>query len=332
MSTSDTPNTGIGIPEAATAFESILSGKPGKRDDDGYANEETSAEEAEALSADTSDDETPFEEGTDDEEATATDEEADDNSDPMGQLVTVKIDGKEEQISLKEAIEGYQRTADYTRKTMALSEMRKQIDQAAGQVNAERAQYAQLIGALQQQLQETVQAQPDWEALYSNDPLEYVRQKDLYRERQEQFQAASAEQQRVSGLMQMHQAQQLQQVVREGREKLSDVIPVWKDPQRFEQDRVKLRQYAQEKLGYSDEEISQVYDHRAVVALHKAMRYDQLMAKRPAPNVQTGPRPLRAGTPQTMPSRRSSEITKGKQRLAQTGRVSDAAKLFENLL
>jgi len=332
MST-DTPSQGIGLPEAATAFESFLSGKPEKQEPEDNAADETSADDAEALEAAPSDDETPpLEEGAEDEEAAATDEEAEDAPDPMDQLVTVKIDGKEEQIPLKEAIAGYQRTADYTRKTMALSERGKQLDQEYHQVMAERQQYAQLLPVLQQQLQEMAQQEPDWQRLYAEDPLEYVRQKDLARERQDQLQAVTAEQQRVVAQMQQYQAQQLQQVVKQGREKLADAIPAWKDAQRFEQDRVNLRRYAQDKLGYSEEEISQVYDHRAVIALRKAMLYDQLVAKKPAPVPQNGPRPLRAGAPQTVPTRRTSEITKGKQRLAQTGRISDAAKLFETLL
>jgi hypothetical protein len=41
---------------------------------------------------------------------------------------------------------------------------------------------------------------------------------------------------------------------------------------------------------------------------------------------------MRAGSPQTAPARRTSEITRQKQRLAQTGSVKDAAKLFESLI
>lgn len=330
--TTDTPDDGIGISEAADAFSSLLSGNAGKQDAEGDAIEETSADDAEALEA-TSEDETPSEEeGAEDEEADADDEEAEDASDPMEKLVTVKIDGTEQQIPLKEAIAGYQRQADYSRKTAHVAELRKQVETEAQQVMAERAQYAQLLSALQQQLAEQVQQEPDWQKLYETDPLEYVRQKDLFREQRERLGAAAAEQQRVAELMQAHQMQQLQEVVKQGREKLSAEIPAWKDQQKFEQDRVRLRQYAQDKLGYSEDEISQVYDPRAVIALHKAMRYDELMAKKPAPNVQTGPKPLRPGAANAMPQRRSSELTKAKQRLAQTGRVRDAAAVFKSLI
>ena len=334
MTTSDTPAQGIGLSEAASQFEAILSGSAGKQTPDAETADESPADDqAEALDASNSEDETLADEASaDDEEATATDEEDDEAPEPQDQLVTVVIDGKEQQIPLKEAIAGYQRQADYSRKTMAVSELRKQVEAEANQIQQERAQYAQLLGALQQQLQETVQREPDWERLYAEDPLEYVRQKDLYRENQERFQAATAEQQRVMSMMQQSQVQQLKEVVKQGREQLSEKIPAWKDTARWEQDRVKLRSYAQKELGYGEEEVSQVYDPRAVVALYKAMRFDEIMAKRPAPNAQTGPKPMRAGSPQTAPARRTSEITRQKQRLAATGSIKDAATLFESLI
>lgn len=334
MTTSDTPAQGIGLSEAASQFEAILSGSAGKQTPDAETADESPADDqAEALDASDSEDETLADEASaDDEEATATDEEEDEAPEPQDQLVTVVIDGKEQQIPLKEAIAGYQRQADYSRKTMAVSELRKQVEAEANQIQQERAQYAQLLNALQQQLQETVQREPDWERLYAEDPLEYVRQKDLYRENQERMQAATAEQQRVMSMMQQSQVQQLKEVVKQGREQLSEKIPAWKDTARWEQDRAKLRSYAQKELGYGEEEVSQVYDPRAVVALYKAMRFDEIMAKRPAPNAQTGPKPMRAGSPQTAPARRTSEITRQKQRLAQSGSVKDAAKLFESLI
>lgn len=335
MTTSDTsPQGGIGLSEAASQFEAILSGDTGtqKPDEDVADESPASEDEAEALEA-SSEDETPDDEtGAEDDEAAANDEEDDEASDPMEQLVTVKIDGKEQQIPLKEAIAGYQRQADYSRKTMALQEERKFIQQEASQVMAERQQYAQLLGALQQQLQATVQAEPDWERLYSEDPLEYVRQKDLYRENNERMQAAQAEQQRVAALMQHQQVTQLQGIVQQGRQQLTELIPAWKDSKRWESDRVKLREFAQNELGYSPEEVSQVYDPRAVVALYQAMRFREITSKRPVPQPQNGPRPMRAGTPQVMTGRKHSEITKAKQRLASTGSVRDAAKIFESLI
>ena len=46
-------------------------------------------------------------------------------------VVRVKLDGEELQVPLSEALAGYQRQADYTRKTQELAEQRNQMQYAA---------------------------------------------------------------------------------------------------------------------------------------------------------------------------------------------------------
>ena len=46
-------------------------------------------------------------------------------------VVRVKLDGEELQVPLSEALAGYQRQADYTRKTQELAEQRSQMQYAA---------------------------------------------------------------------------------------------------------------------------------------------------------------------------------------------------------
>ena len=46
-------------------------------------------------------------------------------------VVPVKVDGEELQVPLSEALSGYQRQADYTRKTQELSEQRQQMEFAS---------------------------------------------------------------------------------------------------------------------------------------------------------------------------------------------------------
>ena len=50
-------------------------------------------------------------------------------TEPDGTYV-VKIDGEEQQVSLNELQDGYQRQADYTRKTQELAEERQSLSQA----------------------------------------------------------------------------------------------------------------------------------------------------------------------------------------------------------
>jgi hypothetical protein len=205
------------------------------------------------------------------------------------------------------------------------------------QLRAERQQYAQLLPVLQQQLTELQQAQqPNWEQLYANDPVEWVRQRELWRDRETRIQATVAEQQRLMGQQQAEQARQLRGHVAEQRGKLLEAIPAWKDQGRWEKDRLALREYGK-KLGFTDEELSQAYDHRAVVALYKAMKYEQVTSQR-KPLPKPKPKPATVAVPEPRQAARSSaprpmsDLTKANLRLKRTGKVADLAKVFESLI
>lgn len=349
MTTTDTPSQGIGLSEAAAQLGALLSGDTGKQTPKKPSEDEAPADnEAEALEAATDEEETPEEdeapaadedadeasdEGSEDEDATAEDEgEADEEVDPAKQLHTVKIDGKDEQVTLEELKNGYQRQADYTRKTMAVAQERNQLQQEYSQVQQERAQYSELLTVLAGQLQEQLGQEPDWDALYNENPLEYVRQKDLFRERQEQLEAANSERQRLAHLQMMEEAARLTAKVKEGRAKLSELVPAWRDEKAFDADKVKIREYGK-KLGFTDAELDKAYDHRAVTLLWKAMRFDELRANRPQPKPRNpAPAIAKPNAPNSLPTRKASDVVRDKQRLAKTGSVSDAAKLFERIV
>lgn len=328
---SDTANQATGIPDAALAIEGILAGE--------FPDNETPATETEASKpaeepaeplAATEEEETTAETADASEEAAPDAEEAEEPSEPEQQLVTVTIDGKTEQLPVEEVAKGYQRQQDYSRKTMALAEERKTFEAERQAVVQERAQYQQLLTALSQQWQQAQQQEPDWQKLYDSDPLEYVRQKDIWRDRQEKLAASQAEMQRLQALQAAEQQKHLAQIVEQGRQKLPELVPEWKDAKRWEADRTKLLQYGQ-KVGYTQEELAQAYDPRAIAVMYKAMRYDEMVSKVPRPVVSKGPKVAPAGSANSAP-RAASEVTKAKQRLAATGRVTDAAAIFERML
>jgi hypothetical protein len=329
----DTAPTATGIQGATQSFESLLAAEAGTGTTQTSDAPETAPiqDEEETLVGEDAGDETAADETADDPdgEATANEGETED-TEPQVQLVTVKIDGKTEQIPLEEALKGYQRNADYSRKTQALAEDRKGFESERMQVAQERAQYAQLLTALQQQLETGQPQEPDWQRLYETDPVEWVRQREVWRDRQERMTAAQYEQQRLQVVQQQEQQVALSKMVQEGRQKLTELVPDWKDSKRWETDRQGLLEYGQ-TVGFSPEELNQAYDPRAVVALYKAMKYDALMARKPQAAPPKGPKVASAGTASTAP-KSSSDVTKAKQRLAQTGHVKDAAALFENFL
>ena len=316
----------MNLAEAANALQGILpvdgeqspeeTQLPESDEDDGAAlSEELSAD------ADAADEETQ-------EEQSEEDEESEEQEQPT--VFTVKVDGKEVEVTLDELQKGYSRTQDYTRKTQQIAEIRKQVEAETEAVRAERAQYAQMLGALQAQLQ-GAETQIDWDRLYQEDPIEWVRQKEVMREKQEKLQAIQFEQQRVAQLTQQEQQQHFESHLQAQHAKLLEIIPEWKDPAKAKAEKQLLVEFGQ-KTGFTPEELKAIVDHRAVVALRKAALYDQMMTKRKAitPVTNNGPRPAKPGAAGRVSQ--TTEAVRAKQRLAKTGRVDDAASAIYQLL
>jgi hypothetical protein len=254
----------------------------------------------------------------------ATDEPASQPTQPEQPTFSVRVDGTEQKVTLDELLNGYQRTADYTRKTQAIAEQRKQAEAELAAARVERQRYAETLRQLETQLAQT-QPEPDWNKLYAEDPLEYVRQKDAWRDRRERAQALQGEQARLAQLQQVEQRALLEQHLAVERQRLVEAIPEWRDDQRAAKEREAIVTWAK-RAGFSDQEISQSYDHRAVNVLRKAMLYDELMGKNLA-DKQT-PRPAPAMARPGMPPSKNETSSKARRealsRLSKSGRIEDA--------
>jgi hypothetical protein len=273
--------------------------------------------------------------GDEDEEVESdeTQDESEDETPPDD--ATIEIDGTA--VPVEEVKKGYLRQADYTRKTQALAEERKSFAEHAEAVRVERAQYSQLLSALQQQLTEGDEGEPDWDKLYEHDPIEAVKLERVYRNRREQREAKlaaiAAENERLAQVHEREQAEHVQRVLVGEREALLKAIPAWKDPKVAKAERAKVKAFAV-SIGFSEDELAQVTDHRAVLGLRMAMKYAELSAKRQqgTPPVTPKVRPMRPGAPADSKSPRRAEIVQAKQRLAKSGSVKDAAANILHLL
>ena len=65
--------------------------------------------------------------------------------------VRVKVDGQDQEVPLKEALQGYSRTADYTRKTQELAQQRQQVEYALAVQRALQSQPEETIRLLSRQ-------------------------------------------------------------------------------------------------------------------------------------------------------------------------------------
>jgi len=319
----------MNMADAASAISAMLAPEQGQAEVDETQPAEESEEDTEAAASE--EDESGVEDAPDEEtpeEQSGEEEEQEEQEQP--QTFTVKVDGKEVSVTLDELQKGYSRTQDYTRKTQQIAEVRKQVEQETHAVRAEREQYAQLLGALQAQLQSS-EPQVDLERLYHEDPIEWVRQKEVMRERQEKLGAIQSEQQRLAQVSQYEQQRAMEAQLASQQEALLAALPDWKDPKKAKAEKALVIESAK-AAGFTDEDLKSVYDHRLVLLLRKAALFDQMVSKRQGikPVVNNGPRTAKPGAAGRVST--TTESTRAKQRLAKTGRIDDAASAIELLL
>lgn len=246
----------------------------------------------------------------------------------------VKVSGEEVEVSLDELLNGYSRTADYQKKTQSLAEQRKAVE--ADRVKIEEAAktretYAQRLQVIEQLLQQQDQSQ-DLASLKSEDPIAYAVAMAEKMERDKQLQAVQMERQRVQQEQQSYTQAQLQKHIQAEQAKLVEAIPEFKDDVKAEVIRRDIRNYAKSQ-GFTDQELSQVYDSRAVLALYKAAQYDKLMAGKgvTSKKVANAPKTIRPGTSNPQSSENET-VKKERAALRQSGNKKDAARLFERFL
>jgi len=319
----------MNMADAASAISAMLAPDEGQAQVDETQPVEESEEDTETAASE--EDESGVEDAPEEETSEEQSEEEEElEEQEQQQTFTVKVDGKEVSVTLDELQKGYSRTQDYTRKTQQIAEVRKQVEQETQAVRAEREQYAQLLGALQAQLQSS-EPQVDLDRLYHEDPIEWVRQKEVMRERQEKMAAIQSEQQRLSQVSQYEQQRAMEAQLASQQEALLAALPEWKDPKKAKAEKALVIESAK-AAGFTDEDLKSVYDHRLVLLLRKAALFDQMVSKRQGikPVVNNGPRPAKPGAAGRVST--TTESTRAKQRLAKTGRIDDAVSAIELLL
>jgi len=246
----------------------------------------------------------------------------------------VKVGKEELEVPLDELLKGYSRTADYTRKTQEIAETRKAVEAERQKIEEAarlRDTYAERLNVIEQMLSQGEKAE-DLAALKETDPIGYAVKVAEQTEREKQLAAVRAEQQRIAQQQQSEQQERLQAHLQAEAAKLQEAIPEMADPVKGQTIKTDIRNYAK-KIGFSDQELAQVYDSRAVTALYKAMQYDKLTAGKTdaVKKVAQAPRMMRPGT-STPEARETQEGKKLREQLKRSGNKNDAASLFERLL
>lgn len=315
--TNPTGSVDTSVSGAANAFLSIL---------------EPQTEEAQAQP------EVSVEDPTDQPEFELSDESAEETVEQEEEVeespkYRVKANGEELEVSLDELLNGYSRTADYQKKTQSLAEQRKSVE--AERIKIDEAAkvtqtYAQRLQVIEQLLSQ--QDTEDLSSLKENDPIAWSIKVAERSEKAEQLKAVQQEKARVQQEQAAHQQALMGKHIAAEQEKLKAAIPEFKDDAKAEVIRRDIRAFAK-SVGFSDQELSQVYDSRAVQTLYEAMQYRKLMANKAGvtKKVATAPKTIRPGTYNPKSAEQESN-NKAFAQLRKSGSKTDAAKLFESFL
>ena len=333
--TSDSTESGLDltISEAASAFEGMLSTPEDSKEQPTEKEEDT--QEAEVEETEEEDVEFEAEEADDDTEESEDDSEIEDEEVvEEEQTFTVKAAGEEKEVTLDELKKSYQLGSDYTKKTQEVAEQRKVIEQEAKAIieaRQVRDNYAQKLQAVEQFLVSGNQTKEDLTAMKENDPIGYAVKVAEMTEKKEQLQQVQSERERLAQEQNAVRSDEMQKFVAQEAQKLTQSLPEFSDKAKGEQIRNEIRNYGK-KVGFTDDELSQVYDSRHVLVLHKAAQWDKLQASKSGvkKKVAKAPKTMKGGAKvkQTVTDR----TKKQHKRLLQTGDARDAAALFENFI
>lgn len=244
------------------------------------------------------------------------------------ELIEVTLPGGETaKVTLDELRKGYSREADYTRKTMKHAEELKAWEgQKAQQVQAVQ----QMLHTLKTELDSIVvqENQVDWARLQEN-PAEYVKWKEYFRDMKEKRAAVQREQDAIREAEVQKQRQTYLETLKAESEKLAKAVPVFADPEKGPKARADLRSYLLTN-GYQAQDVDALADHRAVNIAWKAMQYDKLQAAKPQveKRVVALPKVQKPGAATDASVLTHQKRTALEQKLRKTGRAEDAAALF----
>ena len=293
-------------------YESIVSIME-QADSPDPVQDETTGGTDETLESQTPVEEEGYELEAEQDGEVAEDDGYDDESDP-DDYYTVKVGGEELQVTLDEALKGYQRDADYRKKTMTLSEERKALE-------AEKAKLSELVTGVDSFIKRETE-DVDWEALRDEDPTEFIRRKE------ELDKAKSLRDRAIK-----KQQEDYQKLVNENSSKLLQEMggDEWTQEQR-NTDMQLVSEYLKEN-GFKDEEMSQIIDYRMWKVLINAAKADKYKKteRKVKESVRKAPKSVKPGR-QMQPNERKRQAALDKINKSGRGRAGvDALADFLNL-
>lgn len=275
---------------------------------------------------DTETDQTEVVEDEEEPEDLESDDDPEQDEEPeQPALYTVKVDGKEVQVSLEELTRSYS-GQEYIQKGMKeAAEARKKADAELQAFQYQQQQLNQLVELAQQG--GFVPPEPPTRELLQSDPIAYMEQRAVYDEDMAQYNQAVQQYQMMQHQSQAQQQEAQKAYLAEERRKLHEAIPAIADPKKGPELQAKIRDIGINRYGFTEEELRGIADSRAARALHDAMMYHELIANVDKAGTKAAKaRPVaKAGARPNVSRQREQKM---RERLKKSGSLEDAAALM----
>ena len=308
-------------------------------EDESELDEEDESESDEEVEDEPLEEEDEDDQSEEEDDESEDDEDSDESSEEEPEYHSLKIDGEDFEVTLQEALDGYSRTQDYTRKRQADVETHK-VEMA--EVREVRETYARNLEALDlaiQQVSPPERTSEEWDALRAKDVDQFAREfadAQLVKQKREAVKAEWEKEDKKQ--IEDAEAEMAEHLERE-RDALWAAVPEWKDENIFDTEQKALRTFAETTFGFTEKDLGGVRDHRLLLLLRDSMLYREGQTKgkeKIRKKVDSAPR-LRPGRSGKMKGgnkgiRKQKDLRASQKRLARSGSEQDALAVIHGLL
>ena len=191
-------------------------------------------------------------------------------------LHQVTVNGEKIDVDLEELKAGYQKDADYRRKTEELAiekrELRAEEDRLKNQYSTKMEDLNSLVATLNAEINNDMNSK-ELDALWEEDPTEAAKVDRRIQKRKNTIQQAQQK-------LRDHQQAQFQEILREEQKKLHLRHPEIADPIKGATVKSNIMNYLSSK-GFSNEDVARIYDSRYFDVIMDGMNYNKSKSVKP---------------------------------------------------
>ena len=191
-------------------------------------------------------------------------------------LHQVTVNGEKIDVDLEELKAGYQKDADYRRKTEEIAiekrELKSEEDRLKNQYSTKMDDLNSLVATLNAEINNDLNSK-ELDALWDEDPTEAAKVDRRIQKRKQTIQQAQQK-------LREHQQSQFQEILREEQRKLHLKHPEIADPIKGTTVKSNIVNYLSSK-GFSNEDVARIYDSRYFDVIMDGMNYQKTKSAKP---------------------------------------------------